>query len=135
MSAASEAAQRLGGKVLGPLMPALSGAKDALGTAAKYAGAAGALLSGGSPAGTAFADLAGKLGEASKSVDLSEHTQMAAGAASAALAPKISAAVMDAAAKLGGAAGGARPAVVVVAVLVREPVRRPRAAVAPATSR
>jgi type VI secretion system secreted protein VgrG len=113
VSKASEAAQRLGAKALGPLMPALSGAKEALGAAGKYAGAAAALLTGGSPAGTALADLAGTLAEADKAVDLSEHTQLAAGALSGALAPKIAAAVMGSgdedkpAASGGGGGGGA----------------------------
>ncbi len=103
VSAASSAAQRLGARALGPLMPALTSAKAALGTAAKYAGPAAALLSGGNATVTALGEAAGALVSLDKATDLDTATGLAAAAASAELAPKVSAAAQAA---LGGGDGG-----------------------------
>jgi type VI secretion system secreted protein VgrG len=107
VGAAAKAAERMGARALGPLVPALTAAREAVGGAARYAGAAAALLGGGHPGATALGEFAGALASVDESTSLDTATGMAAAAASAEFAPKITAAVTSAAAVGGGGAGGA----------------------------
>lgn len=63
VGAAASAANRAQAALLGPIMPVLQGARDAIGQAAQYAGPAAALLGGGAPQIDALAQAAGALSQ------------------------------------------------------------------------
>ncbi len=79
---AATAAERAKAAMLGPLMPALEGARAALGQSARFAGPAAAMLSGGDPATAIFGTQLGALSDVAGAADAAE----AAGGLSAAVA-------------------------------------------------
>jgi len=80
--AAAAAASRAQAALLGPIMPAINKAKQALGSSAKIAGPASALLGAGNPTLTSFTQAADSLSNVAEAADAG---QLAAGMAQMAL--------------------------------------------------
>ncbi|WP_224244455.1 type VI secretion system Vgr family protein [Hyalangium gracile] len=97
VGAAAAAASRAEAVLLGPIMPALQGARQALGEAAQFAGPAAAMFAGGNPKIAQLGQAAGKLSNAAGAADAGS---IAAGMAQLALGGG------GEAQKAGGAAGG-----------------------------
>ncbi len=94
--AAAGAASRATGALLGPITPALTQAREAVGPAMQFAGPAAGILGGGDPAAAMFGNAAGALSNVPGAADAAgvaagmAHAQVSgalAGAAAAALGP------------------------------------------------
>jgi type VI secretion system secreted protein VgrG len=110
VGAAAKAASRAEAALLGPILPTLQKAREAVGAAAQFAGPAAALLGDGNPNIAAFAQAAGSLSDA---VGAAEAGQLAAGVAQSIVADEITGTIADAvrggkggAAGAGGGGGG-----------------------------
>ncbi|MCP3065264.1 type VI secretion system tip protein VgrG [Myxococcus sp. K38C18041901] len=103
MGAAAKAASKAEAALLGPILPVLQQAREAVGPAAQFAGPAAALLGGGNPEIAAFAQAAGKLSDAAGAADAG---QIAAGVAQSIVADKITSKAIEAVTGEGGGGGG-----------------------------
>ncbi|WP_342378041.1 type VI secretion system Vgr family protein [Myxococcus stipitatus] len=103
VGAAAKAASRAEATLLGPILPMLQEAREAVGPAAQFAGPAAALLGGGDPQIAAFTQAAGKLSDAAGAA---ESGQIAAGMAESMVSDKLSGALIDAVKEASGGGGG-----------------------------
>jgi type VI secretion system secreted protein VgrG len=101
--AAASAAGRAQAALLGPIAPALSSARAAIGGAAQFAGPASALLGGGNPNITALGSAASALSNAPGAADAGA---IAAGAVNSALGGALAKAAAGAGGGGGGGGGG-----------------------------